>query len=309
MARSDMLAWRAKGSPWRLMTPAATLRDILRRYGYTVYDIGNEQHLVARPPQDHTPYSQTGWPGKARYGVGYAIDIMPPPKGAGLPSLQQLGAQLLKDRNGRTRGISWLKYMNWEPERNNGGPCYQESWRPNYARRSSSDRGHIHLSGLTGYETSTVAAGYDPVARIRNGSSIGTGGEFLMALSDAKQQQLWTWAKDANFLLWHGGPGNKSDIRTYFGEIKSQVAAVLEAVAGDLDTAAVLARIDERSAAEIEAYRAMNVQLTRDLAPILVAAVREELAGDVTDTELDAAMERALRRVLGGLDGAIPPAA
>lgn len=170
------LAWINRGSPFRLMTPLAQLRDRLRKYGYTVYDIGNRQHLEHDPPEDHTPYSATGYPGEAQYGVGYAIDIMPPPAGSGLPSLQQLGAQLLADREDGVADVEWLKYMNWEPEGNNTGPCYHESWQPTYARRSSTDRGHIHLSGLTGFETSTIAAGYDPVARIK--------GEDIMATID-----------------------------------------------------------------------------------------------------------------------------
>ncbi|WP_319460096.1 hypothetical protein [Micromonospora sp. RTP1Z1] len=172
------LDWIRRGSPFRLMTPATDLRDRLRGYGYTVYDIGNRSHLEHDPPEDHTPYSATGYPGAADYGVGYAIDIMSPPAGSGLPSLQQLGAQLLADRKAGAGGIRWLKYMNWEPERDNGGDCWHESWQPAYARWSSSDRGHIHLSGLTGYETSTIAAGYDPVARIR--------GEDDMALFEQK---------------------------------------------------------------------------------------------------------------------------
>lgn len=164
MSVQDRLNWIAAGSPFRLMRPAADLRDVLRGHGYTVYDIGNKAHLEHEPPEDHTPYSETGWPGKAKYGVGYAVDIMPK---AGLPSLQQLGARILADRNAGAPGIRWLKYMNWEPERDNGGACWHESWQPNYDRRSSSDRGHIHLSGLTGFEDSTIGAGYDPVARIR----------------------------------------------------------------------------------------------------------------------------------------------
>ncbi|MET8278292.1 hypothetical protein [Micromonospora sp. NPDC005174] len=158
------------------MTPAQDLKTKLRAHGYVVYDIGNEDHMEHEPPEDHTPYSETGYPGKATYGVGYAIDIMPPASGARskvdglpLPSLQQLGAQLLTDRNDGVAGIRWLKYMNWEPQRNNGGTCHQDSWKPTYARRSSTDRGHIHLSALTGFDSSTIGAGYDPVARIRGG--------------------------------------------------------------------------------------------------------------------------------------------
>lgn len=176
MARSDRLRWVDRGSPFRLMTPARDLRDVLRRHGYTVYDIGNQSHLEHEPPEDHTPYSETAYPGTSVYGVGYAIDIMPPAAGARskvdglpLPSLQKLGAQLVADRNAGVAGIKWLKYINWEPTRDNGGPCYQDSWKPTYVRRSSTDRGHIHMSGLTGFESSTIGAGYDPVARIRGG--------------------------------------------------------------------------------------------------------------------------------------------
>ena len=174
MTLSQFNAWKADGKPFRLMTPADDLLKRLRQHGYTVYGIGNDSHMLANPAEDHTPFSQTGWPGTAKYGVGYAIDIMPPAKGAKskldgkpLPSLQQLGAQLKRDRNAGVSGISWLKYMNWEPERDNGGPCYQESWKPNHAQRTSSDRGHIHMSGRTGMESSTIARDYDPVARIR----------------------------------------------------------------------------------------------------------------------------------------------
>ncbi|WP_162959285.1 hypothetical protein [Micromonospora tulbaghiae] len=192
VGRQRRLNWVKDGSPFRLMTPARDLRDILRGHGYTVYDIGNRSHLEADPPEDHTPYSATGFPGKARYGVGYALDVMPPAAGARskvdglpLPSLQRIGAQLLADRKAGVGGIRWLKYMNWEPERNNGGPCWHESWEPTYARRSSTDRGHIHLSGLTGYETSTIAAGYDPVARIRgDDDDMMTPKQFLALLQD-----------------------------------------------------------------------------------------------------------------------------
>jgi hypothetical protein len=179
MAVSDRLRWETAGKPFRLMQPAKDLRDVLRRHGYTVYDIGNESHLEHEPPEDHTPYSETGYPGRATYGVGYAVDIMPPPAGARskvdglpLPTLQKLGAQLVADRNGGVAGIRWLKYINWEPEHDGGGPCYQDSWKPTYARRSSSDRGHIHLSALTGYDSSTIGAGYDPVTRIRGGDDM-----------------------------------------------------------------------------------------------------------------------------------------
>lgn len=166
MSEEQYRRWVADGSPWRVARPIGDLVGLLRRYGYTVYTLGNREHLLHEPPEDHTPYSATGYPARARYGVVYACDIMPPPAGSGLPSLARLGAQLVADRRAGVAGVRWLKYINWEPEGNYTGPCYHDSWQPTFARRASSDRGHIHLSGLTGYED-TDTGEYDPVARIR----------------------------------------------------------------------------------------------------------------------------------------------
>lgn len=156
-------AWVADGKPFQLAHPLVTIRDLLRGYGYTVYDIGDDAHLTRTKPEDHTPYSQTGWPQSSPYGWGFALDIMPPTK-VGLPSLAELGAQLYADRQAGIAGVGWLKYMNWEP---GDGGCYQDRWQPTHARSDSSDRGHIHLSARTDYQTSTAAVGYDPVARAR----------------------------------------------------------------------------------------------------------------------------------------------
>ncbi|MEU5950523.1 hypothetical protein ABZ793_33980 [Micromonospora sp. NPDC047465] len=258
------------------MAPARDLRDVLRRHGYTVYDIGNEAHMVHEPPEDHTPYSETAYPGRSVYGVGYAIDIMPPKTsarskvdGLPLPSLQQLGAQLLADRNGGVSGIRWLKYMNWEPERNNGGLCYQESWRPTYRRRSSSDRGHIHLSGLTGYETSTIGSGYDPVARIRGDDM--SEAEIIAAVRKAITTDR-AIREELSRLPWAFKPADHGGKTTAHAIVLNGHTRTLTAIAGrDL--------VDEQ-------------QVAADLAPALLAvltpqaiaaAVPAEFAGQVAD--------------------------
>jgi len=197
--------WDRSGRPFALSRPCKALRDTLRRHGYTVFDIGDEGHLQASPPEDHTPFSATGWPGTARKGLGYAIDIMPPAAGAKskidgkpLPSLQKLGAQIFKDRRADHGPISWLKYMNWEPQRNNGGDCWHEAWQPNYHQTTSNDRGHIHLSARTGVESSDVGDGYDPVARIHGEDDdmpLSTGDVNAIAtriLGDGGMQMLFT---------------------------------------------------------------------------------------------------------------------
>ena len=97
--------------------PVKRVGDRLRAYGYTVYYIGDDSHMKAGTPQDHTPFSATGWPVPSPRWWIHAFDVMPPPAGKGLPSLQQLGAQMLADAKAGHPGMAWLKYQNWEPER------------------------------------------------------------------------------------------------------------------------------------------------------------------------------------------------
>lgn len=180
----DMAAWRAltgrtsvsgytdwvnAGKPVSgVARPVARLGARLKSYGYTVYYIGNDEHMKHNPPEDHTPFAATGWPITSPRWWIFALDIMPPPAGSSLPSLQQLGARMLADAKAGHPGMRWLKYMNWEPEKNNGGACYQERFMPTYERRTSGDRGHIHGSARSDCKDSTLSDDYDPVALIRN---------------------------------------------------------------------------------------------------------------------------------------------
>lgn len=144
--------WKANGSHWELAAPARRLRDRLRARGFTVYDIGNLSHLTHIPPEDHTPYSATGWPDATPYGVVTALDIMP----GGPMTLQALGARFKADRDsGKFRT---LKYMNWGPVSDSS--AVQDRWTPGYSRRSSTDTGHIHLSFRS--DMVDVADDYDP---------------------------------------------------------------------------------------------------------------------------------------------------
>ncbi|WP_328344770.1 hypothetical protein [Micromonospora sp. NBC_00421] len=288
MSRADYQQWISRGRPFRLMQPAQDLKSRLRAHGYVVYDIGNEAHLTHEPPEDHTPYSATAYPGRAVYGVGYAVDIMPPPKGARskvdglpLPSLQQLGARLVADRKAGVADVRWLKYLNWEPERDNGGPCWHDSWQPNYSRRASSDRGHIHISGLTGFESSTVGAGYDPVARIR-------GGDDMSQKAEAQIAELH------EALLGEGKKGSR-----YPASVVQQIRDVAWAVVhGNTDTTwlgKTLVTLGEAAgldAAELEQIRAAAREGAEASAPAVTAGV---LAG-LTPEKIAAAIPPSIAR-------------
>lgn len=152
------------GSPFILATPAADMYHRLTGYGYVVYYFPDEAHQIAVPAEDHTPYSETNWPGEQPYPHGMAIDIMPPDPALKLPSLAQLGAQMYADRQAGLPGIAWLKYQNWTDAHDD---CWHDKWQPEHERSGSDDEGHIHQSVRTDFVNSNAAQGYDPVARVR----------------------------------------------------------------------------------------------------------------------------------------------
>lgn len=177
-------SWVAAGRPVSgLARPAARLRDVLRRYGYTVYDIGNDDHLRHVPPEDHTPYSDTGWPIDPPLWWMTAIDVMPPPAGSGLPSLAALARQIHDDREAGHPGAGWVKYMNWEP---GDGSCRHCSWQPSHNQTTSTDRGHIHISTLGTVIDYADADDYDPVARVRGVTGGRSDDEMIAIFYDGK---------------------------------------------------------------------------------------------------------------------------
>lgn len=169
MATSAYRQWDALGRPWELYFPILDLATTLRGYGYDVGTIGNDAHLLAATPEDHDPFSFTGWPvPNPRWWVG-ACDIMEPKASLKLPPLWQLGAQLVADKINGHPGMAWLKYINWTPK---GEACRHESWEPDHEIDPSSDKGHIHGSSRSDFYRSRVAKNYDPVARIRAAGGI-----------------------------------------------------------------------------------------------------------------------------------------
>lgn len=163
--------WINAGRPFTTAQPIVDLGRTLRGYGYTVYTIGDNSHLQANTPEDHCPFSYTGWPVPSPRWWIHACDIMPPPAGSGLPNLAQLGGQLVADKLAGHAGVAWLKYLNWTRA---DGQCVHESWEPGHNVRSSSDTGHIHISARSDFTNSAAAVDYDPVARFRQGGGVVT---------------------------------------------------------------------------------------------------------------------------------------
>lgn len=158
MTCTTYTCWRNDGSPWSDCQPTKDFVAMLRRHGYTGpgVGIGDQSHLTAQPPEDHTPYSHTPWPGAQPYPRIMAFDLMP---NSGIDILA-LSGQIFDDKMSGHPALAPLKYMNWT---DSAGNCWHDSWQSNHTRYPSSDRGHSHFSWRTDYVNSTLLSTYDPL--------------------------------------------------------------------------------------------------------------------------------------------------
>jgi|SRR5881394_144835 len=155
------VGWVADGRPYRDCQPSVDLRDTLGKgHGLIVYTYPDPSHQTAQPPEDHTPYSHTPWPGSQPYPYGRAADIMPNPD---VCDWRKLGQQIIDDIDANVPGTECIGYVNYTTP---DGRCLNVSYQPSKRVSPSSDTGHIHVSFRTDYVTSHVMAGYDPVARL-----------------------------------------------------------------------------------------------------------------------------------------------
>lgn len=287
MASQAYRDWLNAGKPYALIDPAEALRAAIAGHGITVWHYPNLSHLTAEPPEDHTPFSATGWPGSNARWKARGLDIMPREDARGnvTPAARKENAdiarQLIRDRDAGHPGVMWIKFLNWTDEK---GTCRQERWmdlqRP-LARttRSSSDAGHIHVSGRSDADTDKRAAGYDPVARM-NGevdmdmtTPVGwtqqytsegydpdapwLGGTFGQQLQHMREATFWT---------------KKLALRTA-GRMEAMTALlqqVIQTGGGNVDVAALMAHVD----AKLEALAADNRDAVADLGEGGAAQVR-----------------------------------
>lgn len=289
MASQAYHDWVADGRPWKFARPITEVGNLLRAHGYTVYYQGNKSHLEHVPPEDHTPFSATGWPGKSPYPYCMAMDIMPPApgqlskiNGKPLPSLARIAAQLRGDKIDGAAEAQFVKYINWEPQ-GSGGPCYHDSWTPTYSRRTSTDRGHIHVSARSDVATSTRSDGYDLVAKIIGDTNMAASQDMIDA-AEAGVRAVLASAYRASIGQAPAGDAGKPDRNA-----RDQIRAI---VGGPVDQAVLLAAI----ASDNVDTQALADALLPGLSAALVSALPE---GTLTKDEV----EQVIRNVFGGLDG------
>lgn len=307
MASQGYTDWLNAGRPYALIRPAAAVQAALRGYGLTVYDYPNAEHLKANTPEDHTPFSVTGWPGQNRRWKARALDVMPR-DGSTAARRENAGIarQLIADRDAGVPGAMWIKYINWTDE---DGACRQERWMAPWdplvrTTRSSSDKGHIHISGRSDADDDARADDYDPYARMQ-------GAEMALDLGTPVgwTKQFMDPAKD--YPLWLGGSFSAQfqyvrEVGYFTWLLAKQNAAVLAIIAAKVDIDA-----DELAAIERAAQagaRAAFAEQQEALISAVVAAVGEA-ASDAGARVSERDIEAAVRRVFadaGQSDGDAP---
>jgi hypothetical protein len=273
MASQGYYDWLNAGGPYVLIRPAKAVQATLRRHGLTVYDYPDDAHLKASTPEDHTPFSVTGWPGQNRRWKARALDVMPRgDTAAARKENADIARQLIRDRDAGVAGAMWIKYLNWTDEQ---GVCRQERWMDAGAplrrtTRSSTDRGHVHISGRSDADSDDRADGYDPIARMRG---LTEGDD--MQLSDTSPWSTQFTGEDGVTGPWLGGTmGNQLQ---YIREDAHFARALTERLA------AAAAADEVRDKASLAAIQGIATAITAgggnvDTAPVVAAitAVRDE---------------------------------
>lgn len=277
MANVFYQPWVNDGRPYELVAYGRDLVDAFKSHGFTVYHYPDEPHLQARTPEDHTPFSQTGWPVKSPYGKGHGIDLMPKP-GLDARSLTVFARKIIADKDAGVPGTEGVKYINWTDEQ---GRVWQTSWKPNKATTSNSDAGHIHVSLRSDCLARSLRTnGWDPIARVLNPPKPPEALMSKLVMFTASSGQLrigdCVWSKpitaddikhyralsDAKIIeLWRGKNGPIADVWVDEGPDPSFFGTPIESVG----------QISDAQAA------AMAESIADQLAPLL----GEDLADDV----------------------------
>ena len=244
MAAAMLRVWQSQGRPWKLATPLVDMVAKLKAaYPQLVYGtLGDDAHLNAVPPEDHTPFSATGYPNTSPYPVVHALDVMHHPE-SGVDAGKLFAYWLAEAKAGR---MPWLKYIIWQAR------IYDVrfGWR---SQASSGHFDHVHLSARTDAENTHLGA-WSPVP------------EEDMALSDVDAQALiyrvHAMVNDLPTVV--GGPtaGEENKLHAHLAEIDTKLttptpvtvdaAAVAAALAGNTAFLTALAKaVNDDAAARL----------------------------------------------------------
>jgi hypothetical protein len=258
MAVAAYSTWENQGRP---LDPAQPIREVVEalqaaypaaaaEYLFSWY--ADESHYQSSYPEDHTPFSYTGWPHANPWWFVHATDIMHRPD-LGVDCNAIFAWWIAAARAGE---VPWLKYIIWQ------GLLYdvRNGWEP---VGNSGHFDHIHISARTDY-TAAGLGGWSPIP----------GGDDMSREDSISAVQLAQQGSDR-----HGYADNGPEaVDAYQAELIRkyaivQVEARLTALIGSTQAA------DEtRDKATLAAITALTSGGSVEVAPIVAAitAVRDE---------------------------------
>lgn len=200
MPSNSYYEWVAAGKP---LTPALPVRQTVEQLKVAFPKAAqqnlfswyaNDAHYKAVPPQDHTPFSATGWPGTSPRWYVFATDIMDR-SDLGVDCDVLFTYWIGEARAGR---MPWMKYFIWQAK------IYdvRNGWRPT---AGSDHFDHVHMSTRTDYINSGLGSW-----------SIAPGGDGSMLIQVKETLAVWTvdavrtWRRSISspqeLASWKGAP-------------------------------------------------------------------------------------------------------
>lgn len=191
MATQAFKDWVKDGRPFKLAQPIEDYRKALVAYGWPSSElgtIGDEDHLQAEVPQDHCPFSFTGWPLPNEYPYVHALDVMHKP--ANGQDVAPLAAYWIDEaKAGRT---PWVKYINWRGQQYD----VRHNWE---ARPIGGHFDHAHISYRTDW-THKGIGDWNPTKGSTPVTTSATGRDVWAETIDAQSEDYRQPA--AEFLKW-----------------------------------------------------------------------------------------------------------
>lgn len=182
MSITNQAQWERAGAPHELAVPIAEIKaEIERRLprtsvGTHLGTLGDTRHLSANPPQDHTPYSATGWPEPNIYPFVCACDW----SGVGYVAFGQHFIHM------KTAGLAtWVKYVNllgkhyqWEPGETVGPSTDGPTWTHLSVRSDWTHTSIAHSWPTTSKKGGAGTWALQQLLNLNMGTSIAEDGKF-----------------------------------------------------------------------------------------------------------------------------------
>jgi hypothetical protein len=256
MASAAYSAWVAAGKP---LTPCQPIRDYVTRLKlafpraakanlFSWY--ANDAHYQAVPPQDHTPFSATGWPQASPRWVVFATDVMHRPD-LGVDCNVLFPYWLAEAKAGRT---PWVKYIIWQAKLYD----VRNGWKP---VANSGHFDHIHKSIRTDHLNTSLGTW-----SIVPGSSSTGGDDMIFAISDGNRKGYagragggtYEFAAKAEDLeQWRKDQGGVATVYVPEADVRRRLGIEVSALMGGGSGGTSLTEEQVRDIAEQEAHDAI----------------------------------------------------